>query len=136
MKVCRVCKESKPLTEYHSAKTNRDRLKTECRECVSVRNQKYKHTKQTPENRYRDKLGHIRRTYGLSAEQYEELSATQSACAICGKVFTDTFDKQLDHCHETGRIRKFLCQKCNKALGLFNDNPELLRLAALYIEEN
>lgn len=38
----------------------------------------------------------------------------------------------LDHDHVTGQ--QLLCIKCNRGLGLFNDNPELLREAASYIE--
>jgi hypothetical protein len=40
----------------------------------------------------------------------------------------------LDHDHTTGEFRGFLCQKCNQAIGLLNDSPELLRIAAEYIE--
>src|SRR5690349_14852083 len=40
----------------------------------------------------------------------------------------------LDHSHATGKFRGWLCSKCNKALGLFNDNAALLRKAADYLE--
>jgi hypothetical protein len=41
-----------------------------------------------------------------------------------------------DHCHETGLTRDPLCRKCNMALGLFSDNPQLLRAAAAYLERH
>ncbi|WDH80177.1 endonuclease domain-containing protein [Microbacterium esteraromaticum] len=40
----------------------------------------------------------------------------------------------LDHDHATGAWRGVLCQRCNQAIGMFRDNPQLLRLAADYVE--
>ena len=40
----------------------------------------------------------------------------------------------VDHCHETGKVRGILCAKCNKALGLFNDNLISLQNAFNYID--
>jgi hypothetical protein len=53
-------------------------------------------------------------------------------CIVCG----DAQDKQLaiDHDHRTGSVRGALCNRCNLGLGHFRDDPELLRLAALYLE--
>ena len=34
-------------------------------------------------------------------------------CEWCGKVFENTRDRCLDHCHITGKFRLILCQKCN-----------------------
>lgn len=47
----------------------------------------------------------------------------------CNSVF------HVDHNHETGQVRALLCGKCNKALGLLNDDPELMRRAANYVEK-
>ena len=40
----------------------------------------------------------------------------------------------VDHCHETGKIRGLLCHNCNRALGLFKDNVEFLERAILYLK--
>jgi hypothetical protein len=42
----------------------------------------------------------------------------------------------VDHDHDTGAIRKLLCHNCNRALGLFKDNIDVIRRAADYIEEH
>jgi len=38
-------------------------------------------------------------------------------CEACGKEFTDTYNKCLDHDHDTGDFRYVLCRSCNS-----NDN--------------
>jgi hypothetical protein len=70
---------------------------------------------------------------GWTREEYQNALVSQNGvCALCKK----TSKKRLsaDHCHKTGMKRALLCTVCNLGLGAFKDNPELLRLAALYIE--
>ena len=38
--------------------------------------------------------------------------ATQ--CELCQKVFTNTKDRQMEHCHDTGEFRNIVCNKCNR----------------------
>ena len=75
----------------------------------------------------------LKRRYGISKDDLDVLVAAQAGkCKIC-QVETAL---QVDHSHETKEIRGLLCQKCNKGLGLFKDNPEILRIAAMYLEKN
>lgn len=53
-------------------------------------------------------------------------------CIICGE--SQKLQLAIDHDHKTGRVRGALCSRCNLGLGHFRDDPELLRLAALYLE--
>tara|TARA_R110002020_G_scaffold167017_3_gene355230 strand:- start:22966 stop:23415 length:450 start_codon:yes stop_codon:yes gene_type:complete len=39
----------------------------------------------------------------------------------------------LDHCHEKKSFRGWLCHKCNRALGGFNDNKNYLKRAIEYL---
>jgi len=74
----------------------------------------------------------IKHSYGLEYEDYLKLLEEQKGlCKICSK---DNSGRRLsiDHCHDTGRIRGLLCTRCNRALGLFEDNTELLIKAANY----
>ena len=78
---------------------------------------------------------------GLTAKGYiEKLSAQKFVCAICEKEERSTDarsgkvrDLAVDHSHETNEIRGLLCSSCNRGLGLFQDDPELIAKAAGYL---
>lgn len=76
--------------------------------------------------------------YGLTPEQYDEMLAEQNnVCFLCKRPPHGRYHKFLavDHIHdETLQVRRLLCMSCNKALGSFMDDPELLRRAARYVE--
>lgn len=80
----------------------------------------------------------IRRTYGISLEEYYKLIEYQGGgCAVCGrKQEPDGRKLSIDHDHTTGKVRGILCYSCNKALGLFYDIPERLDKAAEYLRLN
>lgn len=74
--------------------------------------------------------------YNVSLEDYNVLFDLQKGlCALCGRP---PGSKRLgvDHDHLTGNVRELLCSVCNMALGGFNDDPQLLRAAADYIEKH
>lgn len=81
------------------------------------------------------------RAMGLSAlEFYEQAKAQNFTCLICeqpegtkSSVSNDPRELAVDHCHETNVIRGILCGNCNRALGLFGDDPEVVAKAATYL---
>lgn len=86
---------------------------------------------QNPEKKHAQRV----RKYGLTPEQMKAmLDAQGQACAVCGhtekrhKLFP-----MIDHCHTTGKVRGILCSRCNMAIGLFRDSPELMRKAIEYL---
>jgi hypothetical protein len=81
----------------------------------------------------RSKESWRRTTYGLTTADYNRmLMAQNGACAICKRKSDKTLG--VDHCHVTGKLRSLLCHKCNAGLGHFDDDPNLLREAAAYVE--
>lgn len=52
-------------------------------------------------------------------------------CEIC------TLPSELvqDHDHETGRVRGWLCQSCNRGIGLLRDSVSVLKCATHYLEK-
>lgn len=51
-------------------------------------------------------------------------------CEICD----DNFAIATDHNHQTGKVRGKLCYRCNRALGAFKDNLQILKNAVYYLE--
>lgn len=77
----------------------------------------------------------LKRTFGLSLEDYLEMKRKQEdKCKICKTFYTRT-DLAVDHCHKTGKIRGLLCNKCNNGLGCYSDNIELMYAAIDYLCE-
>lgn len=94
--------------------------------------QRYADDRHGIRRRERDRF--LRHHYGITLEQYEQMIKVQdNKCAICGCEFEER--PHMDHCHATGKLRKLLCGTCNKGLGLFRDDPALLRKAAEYLEQ-
>lgn len=90
-------------------------------------------------NKEKRRAQRLKRYYGISFAEYQDLIEQQKGlCKICGrdplKVFLRSSSYCVDHDHETGKVRGILCGKCNAALGMLQDSPEILRKAAEYIE--
>ncbi len=74
---------------------------------------------------------YLKRTYGLSLEEFEEMLRKQDyKCAICRCNFKK---RCIDHDHKTGEIRGLLCNHCNTGLGRFRDSYETTSAAAGYL---
>jgi Recombination endonuclease VII len=85
------------------------------------------------EKKRRDREGHLKRKYGVTQNMFEALVAAQLGnCAICGA--NEDLSLHVDHDHTTKRVRGLLCGKCNKAIGLLNDDPALMLSAKGYLE--
>jgi hypothetical protein len=74
--------------------------------------------------------------YGLTEERYNEILVSQGGrCAICRIEKCKTGRRfAVDHDHGTGKVRGILCSACNIGIGHMQDDPELLRRAADYLE--
>lgn len=72
----------------------------------------------------------------MTEEDYGNLKKLQGGgCSVCG---AEKFDENggrlaIDHNHQTGEVRGLLCRNCNAGLGLFRDDPFLLRMAIIYL---
>jgi Recombination endonuclease VII len=77
--------------------------------------------------------GHLRRTFGISLVEYEEILAAQGGgCAICGEVPEAGRSFHVDHLGD--RVRGILCVRCNNALGQLKERVDLLERAADYVD--
>lgn len=84
--------------------------------------------------RAKQRSNEIRLRYGLTPSDFDEMVATQgNRCAICGNEPVDGKVLHIDHDHESGAVRGLLCGHCNRAIGLFRDNADVIEMAAAYL---
>jgi hypothetical protein len=77
----------------------------------------------------------LRRQYGITAAQYEEILAYQGGvCATCGKPPKEGKNLNVDHDHKTGLVRGLLCWSCNRRLIADHRDSNLLRRGADYLD--
>lgn len=121
-KLCRECNTEKPLEKMWGTSKNGVKYRTNI--CNLCKNR---------QKRYRKK-------YRMKISDYDRMLLEQDGkCRVCKrpdntKSNTSYFD--VDHDHSTGKVRGLLCHSCNKALGFFNDNIELLKEAINYLNSN
>lgn len=123
-----------------------------CKICIHISNKKWRdknRDKKNNDNReyyYANKervtaiieKSRLKRQYGITKEEYDIMAVNQNnVCAICGKQETEKYGKlAIDHDHKTGVIRSLLCHKCNRGLGSFNDDIQILQSALEYLNSH
>jgi hypothetical protein len=74
--------------------------------------------------------------YGLSPTDYEAMLQLQGGvCAIC-KSASKRRRLDVDHDHQTGKVRGLLCEMCNKAIGGLGDSVERVESALMYLKKH
>lgn len=74
------------------------------------------------------------RMYGIDVPDYERMLEEQNGgCYICGKQPDGKRALDIDHDHQTGKVRGLLCSNHNRALGLLNDDVLLMLKSVEYL---
>lgn len=144
MKTCKICNTCKPFTEFfrnnerEKYRSESTMYQTTCKACRKIATAK--HYLENP-NYYKNKS--LKKLYGMSNDDFVKLKAAQNGvCACCKKPETrinrrnpknPISELAVDHCHTTGKIRGLLCSKCNFAIGLVDDNTEILKNLIEYL---
>jgi len=137
-KRCSRCVKVKPNSEFYPLRINKDGLHAYCKKCQikMARDYQAKNLDSLRRNRRKENL----KRFGLSSEAYDELLSSQNGvCAICKghepRHRSDGTRKPLcvDHSHATGKVRGLLCSKCNTAIGLLQDDAQIVANAAAYL---
>lgn len=78
----------------------------------------------------------LKRDYGLSLNDYQEMHRKQNGCCLICGIAEDKLTRPLnvDHNHTTNKVRGLLCCNCNTAIGLFKENKELIQKAVEYLK--
>ncbi len=127
-KPCTQCKVVKPYSDFHNNKAKKDGKQSNCKACQSKRiiDQRKKDPSTYRNNQYK-------RYYGIDLDTYENMLKEQGGvCASCKEVSSKRL--VVDHCHESGKVRSLLCDSCNKALGLLQENTHRILALADYVQ--
>jgi hypothetical protein len=122
---CRLAERNRELRERTKA-AQEERI---CRVCLGVFRSR---RSTTCSKRCQGRVGLYAR-YGLTPESYRDLLISQSGrCAGCGGSF-GAKGPQIDHCHDSGKVRGILCTSCNLAIGHAQDDDVRLFDLAVYL---
>lgn len=130
-KICAICLVRKEFSEFN--KRNKLSLDGKLSYCSLCGKKKIK-----PED---SRKSYIKQTYGISLEEYDEMSKKQNGlCYICDQPETSKLNGKIknlaiDHNHSTGKIRKLLCDSCNKGIGHLKENVNIVQRVIKYLEE-
>lgn len=145
IKRCTKCREEKRFAEFYKHKNEPLGLQEWCKECRKKSDKERYDSQDRAHMVEREWKGSIRRRYKLSPEDYENLLTKQNGvCAVCEHEEKTHRKLCVDHDHaccptenSCGKcVRGLLCSRCNRGLGLLNDDPKLLRKALEYIEND
>lgn len=67
---------------------------------------------------------HYKNKYGLTIQDYNQMFDKQKGrCAVCGKHESELGKRlDIDHNHNTGKIRGLVCTACNRRIGRYEHN--------------
>lgn len=145
-KKCTKCGIRQPVSAFYKCKHTRDKLQSQCKDCIRQQATKSYQADPGAKHRYdRERREHkgdairmqerrYRRStfYGLTDAVALELRSRP--CDICGAdAPAEGRPHAIDHCHETGAVRGALCHPCNQAIGLLRDDPHRMRRAIWYV---
>lgn len=117
-KICNKCKKTLPFTAFRK-RGGEKYLRTECKEC----------DKQLQKIRFI-----LRKKYGNPPIGYR--------CPICNRTEQECIGQGnknigawvVDHCHKSDIFRGWLCHKCNRGLGAFNDDINIIYKVIAYLK--
>lgn len=109
-----------------------------CKKCAGILARKNIHVDRKEYSRN----WHMKKKYNLEPMEFQAYwQACLGKCFICRndmEMPTKTRGQALnvvaiDHDHRTGQVRGLLCNRCNKGIGFFEDNVDLLKKAIKYL---
>lgn len=123
--LCPDCGSDKDPEDFPRNRSTGSGRGVYCKSCHNART-RASYTKQGGSRRY-----HLRAKYGLEPSDVERMIVKQGGlCPICKSRPA----AHVDHDHKSGKVRAILCEPCNGMLGLFSDDPHVIRKAIRYLE--
>lgn len=141
-KICNRCNKEKNISCFSklspSSKTYKrfkNGIKPWCKDCYKSYSRSYMKIKRSQSGNLQD---HYLKKYGLTRDQVSIMMEDRNhVCDICGNKSDHRYGKlNVDHCHNTGKVRGLLCFSCNVMIGQSKDNIDVLHKAIKYLEKN
>jgi hypothetical protein len=124
-------------------------LKSGASRCLACHNRHGRdYYQRSPLRRWKQRESYVSRKYGVSMESLQVILRRQDGrCAICSKPWQVCATAKkvnheviflqflyVDHDHRTGEVRGLLCNACNTAIGLFEEDRARISSALSYLE--
>ena len=92
-------------------------MRNECKDCHNTRQRSYKKAECPTKKKKRT----LWDRYKLTLEELEHMETEQQGkCKICNS--SDVKRLVIDHCHNTGKVRGLLCDRCYTGLGFLEQH--------------
>jgi len=122
-KKCSGCHEHKEFDEF-SINSVTSKYYNRCKTCQKTYN-----------NSYGTEVARYLRYKTTKEEILSLLLMQNNKCFIC--LFPVTLETcEIDHCHNSSKIRGILCPECNRGLGQFKDSIPSLERAIIYLKQS
>jgi len=154
-RTCKKCGLTKPLEDFGTSPRSKYGRRYTCKRCAMDRQTELRHRDNDKWQKYLDKEAERKRVkrsnpeynknqtlvrdFGITLDEYKKMLLEQNGvCAICGNPETATYKGRLthlcvDHNHKTLHLRGLLCADCNRGLGMFWEDIDVLEKAIKYL---
>jgi hypothetical protein len=141
-KICSQCKENKNI-EFFGKHKCKQGIRPKCKECLNSRNKQYyiensssikKWAKNYRQTEHRKEWA--RKNAKKRLKEKRNNSATRPGPLTC-ECCSDNPDARgivWDHNHESGNFRGWLCNRCNRVLGMCKDSINVFQNLIKYLE--
>ncbi len=144
-KVCISCKEIILISNFAKQKKCKDGIRPQCKTCLNKKNKIYysKNKDKVLErsksyNKTEFRKAYCRNFAKIKLKIKRESNASRPRtlrCECCGDL-PDCKGIVWDHDHESGLFRGWLCNRCNRVLGMCKDNKLVFENLTEYLEKH
>ena len=132
-KNCTKCGTEYPDTAkyFYRGKTSKNGLLGVCKVCNNKRTVAYY---QTDKGKLVSRKAQLKVVYGITTKDWDEMYSRQRGCCAICEIHQSKLKRrlQVDHNHNTGKVRGLLCPRCNVKLVVIEDK-EFLEKSKIYL---
>jgi DNA-directed RNA polymerase subunit RPC12/RpoP len=143
MKRCTLCKKELPDSAFSLKKNSLRNYAKRCNHCNSttslwglLHKEKVKASRDKFIKSGGARYGRLMKRYGITKNDYDRTLKEQNyKCATCGaevpKGRWSFFS--VDHDHKTNKVRGLLCTQCNRGIGYFHEDVNVMQNVINYL---